>query len=354
METTLTFSEAYNVIRASIDANDMTPILLLGAPGCGKTAVCTEVNASLGIPRDVSDRLIFRPSLRDPVDLIGVPHVERDDEDGQFYTQWALNSYIKYVNQVATTYGFCVMPVDEVAQAVPMMQCAIAGLVYDRFVGDNHLHPNVLPVLTGNRAEDKAGSGRILSQLGNRVEAHTMGTDLEGFCNHMLANNCDPMLVAYIRFDPAALEDFDPDRIVNGTMRSWEAASKVDPDLPPAVYRAKLAGRVPEGRVAQYMAFRDLFHDLPSADEMCNSPMTAKLPSHNRGAMFAAASLAFKRADENTFANLTKYVGRMATEAGTMDIEAMFYKDIIVHKEHLSNTPEFSAWISGRGSQVMI
>lgn len=351
--TTLNFSTAVEVIQASIDANDMTPILLLGRPGCGKTAVCTEVNRRLGIPSDVTDKLIFRPSLRDPTDLLGLPAVERD-EDGQLVTRWSLNSYIRYVNDVASQYSHVVMPIDEIGQAVPMMQNALAGLVYDGFVGENYLAPNVLPVLTGNRVEDKAGSGRILSQLGNRVESHTMGTDLDGWASRMIHLGYDPMIVAYVRFDPAALEDFDPDRIVNGTMRSWEAAAKVDSSLPLPVYRAKLCGRIPEGRVAQFLAFRELFNELPSAEQMCNSPMTAHLPVHNRGAMYAAASLAYKRANDKTFANLTKYVGRIAVEGGQVDVEASFYKDIAVNKPELTETKEFGDWINTRGASVML
>ena len=350
---TISYSDAVAILNANIDNGDRTPVMLLGAPGCGKTSVVLDIAEQRGIPRDVAESCIFRPSLRDPVDLMGLPHTERHD-NGELWTHWSINSFFQHVNNVAERYGVALLCIDELPQAVPMMQNALAGLLYDRCVGDNHLHDNVYMFCTGNRAEDKAGSGRVLSQVANRIEIHTMATDLDAWAAYMIGKDYDPMLVAYIRFDPAALEDIDPDRLINGTMRSWEAAAKVDTNLPANVYRAKLCGRVPEGRVAQYLAFRDLFHELPSADDMCNSPLTAQLPSHNRGALFAAASLAYKRANAETFANLTKYVGRIATEAMAVDIEAMFYKDVTMHKPELCNTSEFGEWASGRGAEVML
>lgn len=349
------FGEAEELIMANIRAADMTPLMLLGPPGCGKTTVPLNVaENAFGIPRDVAERCIFRPSLRDPVDLIGLPNVQIDETTGASVTHWSQNSFINYVNSVAEEYGGAILIIDELPQAVPMMQNALAGLLLDRFVGENYLHPNVYQVATGNRVSDKAGAGRVLSQLGNRVECHEMGTDLEGWRKYMLGKGYDPMITAYIAFDPGALEDFDPDRIVNGTMRSWEAAAKLDTELPPSVYFTKMAGRIPEGRAAQYRAFTELFHELPSADEMVNSPKTARLPRDNRGALFAAASLAFKRANEETFANITKYVERIATEAMSEDIEAMFYKDVVINKPELANTKQFGAWATGRGAQVLL
>lgn len=349
----LQFEEAEQAIKANVEAGDMTPTLVLGRPGCGKTALFTKVAVDYGIPLEVAQRCIFRPSLRDPTDLLGLPHTERG-EDGQLYTHWSINSFISYVNEVARKYGIAFLIIDEAPQAVQMMQNAIAGLVYDRFVGDNWLEDRVFIGLTGNGVKDKAGAGRILTQLGNRCEVWEMAPDLDAWAAHMLAKGVDPMLVAYARFDPGCLDDFNPDRTVNGSMRSMEAAAKINPDLPENIYMAKLAGRIPESRAAQYIAFRRLYDELPTAEEMTTKPREAKLPTDNRGALFAAAGLAFKRVDHKTWPALCIYMERVATQAYAPDIEAAFYKDVVAHKPEFVSTKEFSAWATTRGADVTL
>lgn len=351
----LTYTQVREAIEASVRQNDMTPIYIDGAPGCGKTSVALDVAVSHGIPRDVAERCIFRPSLRDPVDLAGLPHNERASDDGVLYTYWAANSFLRHVNHTAETYGIAFLIIDELPQAVPMMQNAVAGLAYDRFVGENYLHDRVFIIMTGNRVKDKAGAGRIVTQLGNRVEHLPMGVDLTAWSNHMLYNGIDPMFVAWVRFDPGVLEDFSPDRLVNGTMRSCEAAARVDPTgLSKDVYLAKLAGRIPEGRARSYLTFRELADELPSGDEIVAKPKTAKLPLGNRSALFAAAALAFRRADAKTFAAVTQYVERIAVEGMELDIEAFFYKDVLTHKPELADTSTFNAWAVGRGADVLL
>lgn len=359
MDTTieLTYTQTKQAIAANVAQGDMTPVLVTGRPGCAKTALMLDIAVEHGIPREVAERCIFRPSLRDPVDLAGLPHTERG-EDGTLYTFWAANSFIKYVNTVAEKYGIAFLIIDELPQAVPMMQNACAGLIYDRFTGDNYLHDRVFVLMTGNRVKDKAGAGRIVTQLGNRVEHLPMGVDLTSWSNLMINKygfEKVGMFVSFVRFEPGILEDFDPDRLVNGTMRSCEAAAKIDPTgLSPDVYLAKLSGRIPEGRARSYLTFCELADQLPSGEEMERSPKTAKLPVGNRGALFAAASLAFKRANEKTIVPLAAYVERIALEGMEMDIEAYFYKDIVTHKPELAETTTFTNWAAGRGAEVVL
>jgi hypothetical protein len=350
----LSFDQAVLAIDASIRSGDKTPIIMQGPIGCGKTSVPLAVAVNHGIPREVAERCVFRPSLRDPIDLVGLPHTERD-ADGDLYTYWSANSFIKYVNDVAEKYGLAILTIDELMQAVPMMQNALGGLLHDRVVGENRLHDRVFIVCTGNRVSDKAGSGRLMSQIPNRCEMWEMRPDLDAWSNYMLDKGYDPMIVAYARFDAGCIDDIDPDRPVNGTMRSMEAAAKLDPEsMPEDIYLAKLAGRIPEARAAQYIAFRKLVEILPTEDEMIKTPTTAKLPTDNRGALFAASSLAFRRVTRDTWKALVKYMERVATEAFAPDIEAAFYKDIVNHKPELVETDEFTAWATTRGADVTL
>ena len=341
------YSHVKQAILSSVNTGDMTPIYISGAPGCGKTSVCIDVAEDKGIPRDVAEACIFRPSLRDPVDLTGVPHIE----DG--VTKWATNSQLAYVNGVAERYGFALFIIDELPQAVPMMQNALAGLMHDRFVSDTRLHDDVFVVATGNRAKDKAGAGRVMSQLANRVEHLEMDADTKAFSSYMMGKGYDPLIAAYIRYRPDALDDFNPDAFSNATMRSWEAVAKVDTTLPSDIYYAKVAGRVGEGRAAEYIGFRRVASELPKIETILAHPETAPMPQ-DHGARYAAVGLLVRHADPSTFGTLAKYAARFATEMQSPELEVVFYMDSVAKDANFIQTPEYVAWGTGRGQEVLL
>ena len=341
------YSQVKQAIQSSIQQRDMTPVYISGAPGCGKTSVCIDVAEDMGIPRHVAENCIFRPSLRDPVDLTGVPHIEEG------VTKWATNSQLAYVNQVAEDYGFALFIIDEMPQAVPMMQNALAGLMHDRFISDTRLHDDVFVVATGNRAQDKAGAGRVMSQLANRVEHLPMDADLKAFAHYMVTKGYDPMVAAYIRYRPEALDDFNPDAFSNATMRSWEAVAKVDTSLPSEIYFAKVAGRVGEGRAAEYIGFRKIASELPKIETILAHPDTAPMPQ-DHGARYAAVGLLVRHAEPSNFAALAKYAGRFATEMQSPELEVVFYMDVVAKDGEFLNTPEYVAWGTGRGQEVLL
>lgn len=58
---------ATKIITSTLARNPSQSIYISGAPGLGKTSMVYDVAGQLGIPKDRV--LLFRPSLRDPVDL---------------------------------------------------------------------------------------------------------------------------------------------------------------------------------------------------------------------------------------------------------------------------------------------
>jgi len=348
---THTFTEALACIRSSIEMGDHTPTLLLGQPGTGKTSLFLKISDDFGVPRHLAESVIFRPSLRDPVDLMGVPFID-EQEEGKV-TRWALNELIINGNRIAETYGGCMFVLDELAQAPVMMQNACAGLMHDRYIGDNVLDDRVFVGATGNRAEDKAGSGRILTQLGNRLEVLELEVDLPAWSQYMIEMGYDPLLVAYINYRPDALQDFVPSRITNPTMRSWEMAAKVSTSLPASVYRAKISGRVGEGRAAEYIAFRQVYDELPDIQSILSAPMTALIPP-DQGARYASVALLVKNISQVNWPALCQYIGRFATDVMSPEMEVAFFKDVSVRLPEYVQTREFGAWASGRGQEVLL
>src|SRR6478609_465044 len=82
------FSDLKTVITAqwAVEGGNKIAYLVLGKPGGGKSALAFNIVKSLGGNPD--NTVVFTPSLRDPVDVLGTPN-NRDEMGGvAAFTQW--------------------------------------------------------------------------------------------------------------------------------------------------------------------------------------------------------------------------------------------------------------------------
>lgn len=338
------YSTLKETILALAGAGHPAPAFIQGAPGGGKTSLCLDVAESLGIPRDDAMRTLFRPSLHDPVDLIGVPHVV----DGA--THWAVPSIIREANAQAEKHGRAVLIWDELPQAATMMQNAIAGALLDRRLGDHIIHPSVLQVATGNDTTHNAGANRILTQLGNRVMTVKLDFDIDELCMHLLQAGIDPVKVAFLRYRPELANAFDPSRHTNPTPRSWDAVFRLPDTLPEGARFEVIAGLVHEGPAAEYMAFVRAASALPSKDDILTRPDSAPVPNDDDpGAQYAAAALAVSCASIKTMPQVTRYVARLPK-----DLQMMFYMDAPAKSPEIRRTSEYINWATSTGVELLI
>lgn len=310
-------------------ANPQQAIYISGPPGCGKTSVTTPIAHELGIkPENVH---IFRPSLHDPVDILGVPSVS----DGQ--TKWNTPTWLHKLQE-----GRHLLCIDELPQSVKMMQNALAGLMLDRFVGDVHLSDEVYIIATGNRTQDRAGANRMLTQLANRVLEIEMDVNTDDWVAWALEQQIDPLLIAFHRWKSGLLSDFDPDRSQNPTPRSWGMVARVPTDLPPDLYMDAVTGLVGSGAAAEYCGFRRLADKLPSIDHIILDPANAPVPEEPDVRYVCVATLSTRVTFDN-YSGMIEYVERMPVE-----YQVLFNKTAISTKpnEHLTNHKDFTRWVS--------
>jgi hypothetical protein len=274
---------------------------------------------------------IFRPSLHDPVDILGVPSVS----DGQ--TKWNTPSWLHKLK-----HGRHLLVIDELPQSVKMMQNALAGLMLDRFVGEVQLSNEVYILATGNRTQDRAGANRMLTQLSNRVLEVEMDVNLDDWVVWALDNQIDPLLIAFHRWKSGMLMDFDPDRSQNPTPRSWEMVAHVPTDLPADLYFDAVGGLVGDGAAAEYVGFRQLADKLPSIDHIMMDPANAPLPSEPDVRYVCVATLATRVTYDN-YSGLLEYIERMPVE-----YQVLFNKTTISTKtdEGIQNHKSFTRWVS--------
>lgn len=317
-------------IAASLFNNDATaarPLFVSGPPGVGKTAMSYDIAAKCGIPAERV--VIFRPSLRDPVDLLGVPAVVG-----------GLTTSNPPAELARMQEGAWLLVIDELAQAVPMMQNALAGLMLDRFVGELRLSPEVRVMATGNRVQDRAGSNRIVSQLGNRVMHLEMEASVDDWVEWALGQGLDLMTIAFIRLKNQHLFDFDPNRLTNATPRAWEFVAKIDSMLPTDLYLAAVSGVVPEGIAAEYLAFRKLANKLPSIDVIMLDPANAELPEEPEVRYALIVTLSMRTTIDN-FDGVLTYIERLPTE-----FQVLYMKSVTKTCPAVFGTKQFVAWAS--------
>lgn len=321
------YSSIVNIAATTWKRAPHLPLYLSGPPGVGKTSLAYSVADKLDIPHDKV--VIFRPSLRDPVDLMGGL-----DTSGEF-TRWKPPYELGRLRE-----GRWLLVIDELPQANKQMQNALAGLMLDRFVGELSLSDDVYVMATGNRTQDKAGSGRLVSQLGNRVLHLEQEVHLDDWCEWaMTQDGLDIMGVAFMRFRPDALFDFDPDRLSNATPRSWEKVMRLDADAyDPGDFYEMLTGLVNEGRASEYIGFRNLLGRVPNIDQIQMDPMGAMVPTEP-DVLYAAVAALVTRANDTNWGAFCQYVSRLP-----QDYSVLFMKGAVRKNEKFMSTKEYIDW----------
>lgn len=319
---------ATQIIISTFRRNPGQSVYLTGAPGLGKTSLAYDVAEQLELPKDRV--LLFRPSLRDPVDLMGVPSVK----DG--HTQWNPPAELAAFKD-GTGPGMILW--DELPQAVTQMQNAAAGALLDWELGPLKLDRRVVQIATGNRTQDKAGANRVVSQLGNRVLHLELEAHLDDWCKWAFAKAIDPLLIAFLRLRSNLLHDFDPDRLSNPTPRSWEMVHKAcDPSLERGVFLMAVQGLVGEGAGAEYVAFRDTASKMPNIDSILINPTTERVPE-DPGVLYAVCTALAVRATKDNFDRVIAYLSRLPVEFSTMAV-----KDALMRDQSIASTSAFNKW----------
>ena len=124
------------------------PLLIWGPPGVGKSQMVRQAAGK--------DTVIdLRLSMLDPVDLRGMPMVNRSDECEANVT-WATPDFIEEANRIIEEGKECILFLDEMNTGAPSVQNAALQLVLDRRCGPHRLNDGCYIVAACNKASHKA------------------------------------------------------------------------------------------------------------------------------------------------------------------------------------------------------
>jgi hypothetical protein len=301
---------------------------LKGKPGMGKSDACLQIGDALGIPK--SRQLVVHVNNHDVVDFTGVPSVV----DGQ--TRFNPTEMF-YQFRKGTGKGLIVL--EELPQSSTHHQTWAAGFMLERKTPTFELDDEVRIIVTGNRAEDKAGAKALLTHLSNRMYEFELETSLDDWCEWAIDNDVDAMGIAFLRLRPQLLNDFDPNRAVNPTQRSWTQLFKEVPtELPTNLYMYAAEGKVGEGAAAEWVAARDLMQKMPSVDVIRMHPSNTEVPEEPAVKYAVATALSMTTTDESFDRDMV-YVDRLPKE-----FQMVYVTDAIRLHPALIQTKTFIDW----------
>lgn len=312
------------------------PLLVESVPGVGKTQICAQVAREL----DLGFKVVHAPLLQ-PEDY-GFPVIAKTREDVDFVV-----SREKFPIEGADCAEEGIFLIDEMSQADNSTQKILANLIQEREIHGKKLKPGWTIVATGNRQSDRAGANRILGHLGNRMTRVALDVSLDDWTQWALGNNVKTEVVAFIRFRPELLSNYEPANEINATPRAWtEGVSAGLGVVEPALEHAVYSGDVGEGPAAEFLAFLKIFRNLPSPDAILQDPKKSKVPD-DPATLYALCGALAHKANTNNFDRALTYIRRLPTE-----FSVLFMRDAVAKNPDLYHTKTYIDWASKEGIEL--
>jgi MoxR-like ATPase len=185
------------------------PVMVLGAPGIGKTALVGQFAQMVGLPC-----VSLLGSQLAPEDLLGVPQLLPDGRS-RFCPPTLIARDEPYV-----------LFLDELNASTPEVQKAFYSLIHERRVGEYVLPAGSVVIGAGNRAQDNALVKPMSSALINRMVHVHLKFSTREWLDWAYGANIHPLVLEYIQTRPDHLWSQPPKHEEPfSTPRSWHMLS---------------------------------------------------------------------------------------------------------------------------------
>ncbi|MCS7100394.1 MAG: MoxR family ATPase [Burkholderiaceae bacterium] len=333
----------------SAAAGHHTPVMLWGPPGVGKSQMVAQVAARHQVP--VID---VRLSQMEPSDLRGIPF--RVGER----VEWAVPALLPD----AARHGPAgILFLDEITSAPPSVSAAAYQLILDRRLGEYRVPPGWAIFAAGNRQGDRGVTYAMPAPLANRFAHFEVEVNLDDWVAWAYANGIDERIIAFLRFKPELLFDFDPARTAAGEMafpspRAWEFAHRALQKFGdrPELLAGALAACVGQAAGTECAAFIESVDRLPDLDAICGGtpvPAPRELDlQYAVAAALAGRALRARQTPEATrvWGNILQYAQNFPQrEVGVMLVADM-HRGI---GQPLFSVPQFADWANAVGDLLL-
>jgi len=297
MQTYIKPSELKSKLETLISINK--PAFIWGASGIGKSEIISKVAEKLDY-----NLIDVRVSLLDPVDLRGVPSVENG------VTKWNPPIFLPQENDKQS-----ILFLDELQHGSPSVKNALFQLIRDRRIGEYKLPDSTIILAAGNRVSDRVGANKINGALANRFSHLHLEADVNDWVKWgMSEGSIDPNVIAFIRYRPELLFDFDKDSVAWASPRTWESVSDiVKADSKGMVVNSQdqslIGGTVGDSVAIEFCAFMGMVNTLPDVSAIIKNPETYEI-SDDPSVLYALTGALARRSDATNFDAIITYMTR--------------------------------------------
>lgn len=233
-----------------------TPVMLWGPPGVGKSDMVREVAMNHQAP--VID---IRLSQMEPSDLRGIPFRVNGS------VEWAVPSILPSRERHGASG---ILFLDEITSAPPTVSAAAYQLILDRRLGEYQVPDGWAIFAAGNRQGDRGVTYSMPEPLANRFSHFEVETNLDDWVAWAYRNDIDERIIAFLRFRPELLFDFDPahNPVAFPSPRSWEFAHRALQkfDKHPQLLQGALQACVGPAAGVELNAFVNSLDKMPDLD----------------------------------------------------------------------------------------
>lgn len=315
-----------------------TPVMLWGPPGVGKSQVVQEIGRRNQIP--VID---IRLSQMEPSDLRGIPfRIENRVE-------WAIPAMLPDVERHGPRG---ILFLDEITSAAPTVSAAAYQLILDRRLGEYEVPKGWAIFAAGNRQGDRGVTFSMPAPLANRFSHLEFETNLDDWVLWAYAHAIDERVIAFLRFRPELLFDFDPahNPVAFPSPRSWEFAHRAlqkfgnTPDL----LRGALQACVGPAAGIELKAFIENLDNLPDIDAIIAGKLDVPVPTETDLQYAVAAALVGRSIQAGSGDDASATLGHILDYAGrfpSREMGVMLVSDM--HRaigERIFQVPQFATW----------
>jgi dynein-related subfamily AAA family protein len=323
-----------------------TPAMVWGPPGIGKSQIVSQIAQRHRVPL-----IDIRLSQMEPTDLRGIPFRTRQG------VKWSIPILLPDVNR----HGHAgILFLDEITSAMPTVTAAAYQLILDRRLGEYNVPAGWVIFAAGNRQGDRGVSYQMPAPLANRFTHYEMEVHLDDWVAWAHSAGLDDRLIAFLRFRPDLLFDFDPvsNALAFPSPRSWEYAHRAllkFADSPELLSDALQACVGPAAGI-ELKAFMDHIRDLPDVDGIVQGRVM-----HVPGAIdlqYAVAAALVRRAVQakegpeakRIYGNVLRYARRFPQREMSVMLVTDMQRSI---GEPLVSLPEFSDWATSMSDLML-
>ncbi len=314
------------------------PILILGAPGVGKSALCREVATELSFDSFID----IRGTTLRPPDLRGLMYL--DEKNGEKTARFAPMSLLPRSGRHLILF-------DELPTCSQEVQAALYQLLLDRKLGEYIVPDETVILAAGNRQEHRAGASRILTPLATRfITTLSLTSDLKNWLQWAIPYGILPEIVAFLHLNPTAINNFDPKIKADAyaSERSWENASDVLNRITGDRLRETLAGSIGSIAGESFYAFLQIYATICKIPDIIDNPTNYPVPS-DPAQLYSVTSALSYAAEKCNLTAILQYANRLPSE-----LQSLFSYDFSHRHADLTETQEYCMFAAENSAAITI